>query len=1016
MSSQLKKEPKPLPVPLQLAKDVLKALKEKLSEDQFSQIKKKLPAFALQQDKAGLPLNFEMLFERAKAGPAALSPSNQKRQPAIKTYESIKARLKTESDQVDKKLEKYRQQKADQETVERQNADNVSLKRVMPFVKKIDQAITNMDMRTLETAYEALIAENKNIAALKKHFHSNRFGLTGCSNHQQYDIGSRIDQLTRDGDLTRLQFLDESETDLSYSSRIIKQAAAYGQYDILDYYLIELGVSYPLLVDDYYTEDTIFKAAKDRGDHKLIKYLITHKFSAIDEIACEEVVRDPELFDFAFQTVHQNHVNCARFLTATVKFGTFDQVKQIVDAGRYQTNGIVSSDDDRYHFEHWKALTASLTIKKDISLFDYLLQHSPTALDCDELQHIFTLSLNDKQFKICDQLCQRFPAFIEYPEFINECFTERVRRRSLNKDNNDNGINFIVYFSERFTPYLDNNLLDEALSWFFSAGENIGFNGFDTLLSHYPIEDKNELWQKIAINLQSCKSSKLLQKFYDYTNEHVSAGNWEYTLLENCSSYALRNVSSDDFKHYLKQSPYEHSDDFWKMVLSRLLNQDQFWDHYDAVEDVIGSKRFKALQTPETIKKWILKGFTGHYDPEYMTAETVSKLLNKTGVTLTQNEFRASSNPDGLAQIDKIEQYKKNEKLWLKRTEKPAPIGLTALSPYYYQKIPFQQLVPLFEKEGYTGTSAHHYAYQTAGLFGSMDRVLNYLDKWGEHSNQPLHNAIHNITLPQNGQFDKTAWADAILKHGPKMAKLVQYADKIPQPLKTADGKGWSYTKTFELSSQFVYKQAAEHPELSKICNGFNLSESAFIEALNLTKKFNALSNHPKKQKPNQNIPQINLKGEFFGKPGYTLKRLESGDIRSLYLGQYTGCCQWLGGYGTDCAKHGFTSSNGGFYAVTNDNNDIVAQAWAWRGRKGEIVFDSLETRGDTLNAQNWYQICEQLKDEFSNNHKDITAFNVGTGGNTPVMGFEHLKSGEATPKDYKDYRDSESQYQVWKR
>lgn len=74
----------------------------------------------------------------------------------------------------------------------------------------------------------------------------------------------------------------------------------------------------------------------------------------------------------------------------------------------------------------------------------------------------------------------------------------------------------------------------------------------------------------------------------------------------------------------------------------------------------------------------------------------------------------------------------------------------------------------------------------------------------------------------------------------------------------------------------------------------------------------------------------------------YCLYKLSHDDPRGAMLGLMTDCCQHLDGAGSSCAEHGVTRSTSAFYVVER-KGEIVAQSWAWRGKKGELVFDSIE-------------------------------------------------------------------------
>lgn len=77
----------------------------------------------------------------------------------------------------------------------------------------------------------------------------------------------------------------------------------------------------------------------------------------------------------------------------------------------------------------------------------------------------------------------------------------------------------------------------------------------------------------------------------------------------------------------------------------------------------------------------------------------------------------------------------------------------------------------------------------------------------------------------------------------------------------------------------------------------------------------------------------------------YTFRKLDDHDKVGPFLGLLTDCCQHLHNAGSSCAKAGWRDPESGFYVVEKNGN-IVAQSWAWRGKGGELCFDSIEGLG----------------------------------------------------------------------
>jgi ankyrin repeat protein len=336
-----------------------------------------------------------------------------------------------------------------------------------------------------------------------------------------------------------------------------------------------------------------------------------------------------------------------------------------------------------------------------------------------------------------------------------------------------------------------------------------------------------------------------------------------------------------------------------------------------------------------------------------------------------------------------------------------APNALLNKNPYDFKLNAYRAVDSFLSKEGYLVNNRAEYAYNISTLFRTEERVLSYLQKWGKAGRQPLHDCAQDIRIPDAGKINYKAWGDAVLQHGPQMARLVKYADRIAAPGKGADGKGWSLKNTKGQVAAFVYDKASKHPALAALCFDFDWKEDEFNDAVKQIKKYKKLFAASDMKKRQGRIPDIKIDGAVFGKPDYRFYKLPDGDIRGLLLGEFTNCCQHLANQGVDCAKHGFLSEQGGFYVVAHKQTDeIIGQSWAWRGKKDELVFDSLESLSGHFNARNWEQITQESAAQIANNNNaQVSALHIGAGGATPRLnlGYANL----AQPVDYSGYRDS---------
>ncbi len=164
-----------------------------------------------------------------------------------------------------------------------------------------------------------------------------------------------------------------------------------------------------------------------------------------------------------------------------------------------------------------------------------------------------------------------------------------------------------------------------------------------------------------------------------------------------------------------------------------------------------------------------------------------------------------------------------------------------------------------------TEEAVNTYAYGLTRLFRDEERILRYLKQWGCAGRQPLHDLAWKISIPEGGNPDWKAWGDAVLQHGPAMANLVKFADKLSRPLThtTILPNGTervmaSLALTKNEIAKNAYTRGKEHPELAAICFEFVETEKTFDIALDIWLAQKA------KGFPAKNIPDFDITGEAF--------------------------------------------------------------------------------------------------------------------------------------------------------
>jgi ankyrin repeat protein len=373
---------------------------------------------------------------------------------------------------------------------------------------------------------------------------------------------------------------------------------------------------------------------------------------------------------------------------------------------------------------------------------------------------------------------------------------------------------------------------------------------------------------------------------------------------------------------------------------------------------------------------------------------------------LTLLEYNLSSEA-----IDKTEAWNKNYKNF------DLPLILSTYTPHKMNMDVFGFVQYAAEEENVRKDLGILCAYHVASVFPSMNDLKKYLLKYiNPEKELPFFDLLENIKVPQSGNIHFKAWSDAIIKHGPKMADLLKKSDSyLTEPQKSKDGC-WSYKLTREaLWEGFAQKTDQTNPDLSRLCFEYNWSKSDFEMAVDVIKEH--------KNKKENKIPEVTIEGALFNKDGYIFKKLPDGDVRALFLGEMTDCCQYLSGNGKVPTENGFLSEYAGFYVVEKiKTNEIVAQSWAWRGKNKELVLDSFESLKGHFNKESCQSLLEIFAKESMSADPTISRILMGVGfklveGKKDLDFVSELDFCETTRPakaiDHQYYVDSKRQYHI---
>ena len=198
---------------------------------------------------------------------------------------------------------------------------------------------------------------------------------------------------------------------------------------------------------------------------------------------------------------------------------------------------------------------------------------------------------------------------------------------------------------------------------------------------------------------------------------------------------------------------------------------------------------------------------------------------------------------------------------------------------------------------------------------GSVDNVVNIHDAYVD-ANKLLATA------------NRATWT-AFLTQFPDLRWSVAYFGAFEKEFGRAPSGKREFVE-FASTQEF---ENIEDIEVAKLSAKYGLGQDEFEEYQKFFKK------HPGKKATM--LPGIEIR-----EGNYVFRKLDDYDKVGPFLGLATDCCQHLHNAGSSCAKAGWKHPESGFYVVEKDG-DIVAQSWAWRGKDGELCFDSIEGLGN---------------------------------------------------------------------
>ncbi len=312
--------------------------------------------------------------------------------------------------------------------------------------------------------------------------------------------------------------------------------------------------------------------------------------------------------------------------------------------------------------------------------------------------------------------------------------------------------------------------------------------------------------------------------------------------------------------------------------------------------------------------------------------------------------------------------------------------------------------------------------YKLLVLFGDEDLPQNYFKSLDSYlkmnnflqANNPIHDAIvNNLPKCKSGEtINLPAWREFINQYGPKGARLFARAAVIEKALGRPPK---DLSDAIETLTKVSYPRRAENPELAAIAAQYYIDNETFEKCLAI------------KRKKSDRLPNEMINGSTVNQPGYYLVKLPIDDPRAYFLGEITNCCQSVGNEGEVCVRDGLTLENNGFYVLlkkTNNKNTppmvdnkidysaykIVGQSYAWKSKKGNLVFDSWENVAKSAYDGVTVSMLREFAKQVCDKNPDILQVVIGQGGKTPDVWSQADKNASEKMLEGKNYGDAANQ------
>jgi len=205
---------------------------------------------------------------------------------------------------------------------------------------------------------------------------------------------------------------------------------------------------------------------------------------------------------------------------------------------------------------------------------------------------------------------------------------------------------------------------------------------------------------------------------------------------------------------------------------------------------------------------------------------------------------------------------------------------------------------------------------------------------WGAKVNQ----------LEENFDYNALSWTETKAVTAEQGDFLWKYRNRIEDASSIV--RNWNYVME-KVKDNDKHTQFGEMLKISKSVKYENIIDESLASELALHGYPQSTFDSTQKRWIKRHVTYETIPGVTVVQGNYIMRRLHRDDPKQLTMGDYTNCCQHVGGAGKTCAWHSATNPDGCTYVVEKDGK-IVAQSWTWR-KDDTVVFDNIEVLGDEI-------------------------------------------------------------------